>query len=488
MAQGLAEPVAQSVAQTRPFSMRDKLGYMFGDFGNDFTFILQMMFFMMFYTNVVGIQPAHVGLLFLIARVFDGFTDVGMGLIVDRLPVKPGGTKFKRWIKFVAIPVAVASAMMYMSFAAGFESYTTKVVYMAATYFLWGSVAYTAINIPYGSMASVISSDPDHRAQLSVFRSTGANLAMLAISTVLPLFVYTKNAEGVSVLDGPRMTLAAVVCAALAVVCYALCFFNVEERVEARPKAEGEGAGIGKMLASITTNKALLTLILAALLLLLGNLFLSGMLGYTFLAYFGNGKLQAGASMAALLPTFILILLAPFFGKRFGKAETGAVAMLVAGGMFIVAYLLKITNPVLWIALYAIGSFCVAIFNFLVWAFITDVIDYQDVRTGQRDDATVYALYSWARKVGQALAGGLTGAALGWIGFSVADAKAGKQQPQEVVDGIYALVNLVPGVSFILVGLVLFFLYPLKKKAIAQNVEILAARRAGTRVAADPLA
>ena len=162
--------------------------------------------------------------------------------------------------------------------------------------------------------------------------------------------------------------------------------------------------------------------------------------------------------------------------------------MLVAGGMFIVAYLLKITNPVLWIALYAIGSFCVAIFNFLVWAFITDVIDYQDVRTGQRDDATVYALYSWARKVGQALAGGLTGAALGWIGFSVADAKAGKQQPQEVVDGIYALVNLVPGVSFILVGLVLFFLYPLKKKAIAQNVEILAARRAGTRVAADPLA
>ena len=72
--------------------MRDKLGYMFGDFGNDFTFILQMMFFMLFYTNVVGIEPGHIGLLFLVARIVDGFTDVGMGIIVDRLPVRPVAT------------------------------------------------------------------------------------------------------------------------------------------------------------------------------------------------------------------------------------------------------------------------------------------------------------------------------------------------------------------------------------------------------------
>ncbi len=490
MTNGVAESVAQQPdSAKRPFGMRDKIGYMFGDFGNDFTFILQMMFFMLFYTNVVGIQPGHVGLLFLVARLVDGFTDVGMGILVDRLPVKPGGDKFKRWIKYIAIPVAVASALMYMSFVADWESYTLKVVYMTATYFLWGSVTYTAINIPYGSMASVISADPDHRAQLSVFRSTGANLAMLVISSVLPLFVYTTNAEGVSVLDGPRMTIAASICAVLAVVCYALCYLNVEERIESKPQPKGEGAGIGKMLASITTNKALLTLILAALVLLLGNLFLSGMLGYTFLTYFGNGKLQSLAQMASLLPTFALILLAPWLGKRFGKAETGAVAMVIGGAILLSAYFLHLdqNQAIVWIVLYSLAQFTVAIFNFLVWAFITDVIDYQDVRTGQRDDATVYALYSWARKVGQALAGGLTGAALGRIGFSVEAAKAGQQQSEEVISGIYMLVNVVPGVCFILVGVVLFFLYPLKKAAIAKNVEILAARRAGTSLADDPL-
>ena len=490
MAIGVTEPVAQQPGSAkRPFGMRDKVGYMFGDFGNDFTFILQMMFFMLFYTNVVGIQPGHVGLLFLVARIIDGFTDVGMGILVDRLPVKAGGDKFKRWIKFMAIPVAVASALMYMSFVADWDSYTMKVVYMAATYFLWGSVTYTAINIPYGSMASVISADPDHRAQLSVFRSTGANLAMLIISSVLPLFVYTTNAEGVAVLDGPRMTIAAVVCAVLAVVCYGLCFFNVEERIQTKPQPKGESAGIAKMLGSITTNKALLTLILAALLLLLGNLFLSGMIGYTFLTYFGNGKLQSLASLASLLPTFTLIVIAPWLGKRFGKAEAGGASMILGGAVLLLAYFLHLQQhqAIAWIVLYSVAQFTVAIFNFLVWAFITDVIDYQDVRTDQRDDATVYALYSWARKVGQALAGGLTGAALGWIGFSVEAAKAGQQQSEEVVNGIYLLVNVVPGVCFVLVGLVLFFLYPLKKAVIAKNVEILAARRAGTTLAEDPL-
>ena len=283
------------------------------------------------------------------------------------------------------------------------------------------------------------------------------------------------------------MTIAAVVCAVLAVIRYALCYINVEERVPTVAKPAGESAGIGKMLGSITTNKALLTLILAALLLLLGNLFLSGMLGYIFLSYFNNVKLQSGAAMAALLPTFALVVLAPILGKRFGKAETGAVAMVIGGITLLIAFFLKTTNPVLWIALYAIASFCVAVFNFLVWAFITDVIDYQDVRTGQRDDATVYALYSWSRKVGQALAGGLTGAALGWIGFSVAAAKAGEAQQQSVLDGLYTLANVVPGVCFVLVGLVLWFLYPLKKGVIAKNVAILAARRAGTRVEGDPL-
>lgn len=124
--------------------------------------------------------------------------------------------------------------------------------------------------------------------------------------------------------------------------------------------------------------------------------------------------------------------------------------------------------------------FCISTFNYLVWAFITDVIDYQEVRTGNRDDATVYSVYSWARKLGQALAGGLSGFALTGIGYDSVIATKGLEQSESVVNSIYALANLVPGIGCVLVALALMFLYPLKRNTVAKNVEFLRAKRAGT--------
>ena len=136
-------------ASVPAFGMKDKLGYMFGDFGNDFTFILSSSFMLKFYTDVMGIDAAVVGLLMMAARFIDAFTDVTMGQIVDRSkPTKDG--KFKPWIKRMCGPVAIASFLIYQS---GFANmaYGFKVFWMVITYILWGSIFYTSINIPYGS-------------------------------------------------------------------------------------------------------------------------------------------------------------------------------------------------------------------------------------------------------------------------------------------------------------------------------------------------
>lgn len=470
------------VPSVRPFGIRDKIGYMFGDFGNDFTFMLQSMFFMVFFTNVVGVSPAHVGLLLLVARLVDAFVDVGIGIAVDRLPLKGSKTKFKRWIKWFAIPVAVASALMYMSFAANFSAYGLKVLWMCVTYFFYGAFCYSAINIPYGSMASVVSPNPNDRAQLSVWRSTGANLASMAISATLPLVVMEKNDAGVSVMNGNRMMIAAIVCSVLAVLCYMVTYFNVEERVHPMETKATERPSVGQMLKSVFSNRALLGLIVSALLLLLGFLFLSSMLPYIFLTYFGNGKLQSPASVAGMLPALVLIVLAPWLSKKFGKAEVGTAAMFIGGIVLVLAYFMHIKSAALWIVFYAVAMFCISVFNFLVWAFITDVIDYHEVETGERDDGTVYAVYSWARKLGQALAGWLTGQSLTWIGYDQIAATQGKAQAPEVISSIYTLANLVPGVLSILVAISLFFLYPLKKNVVERNVEILHRRRAEAHV------
>ena len=159
----------------RPFGLRDKVGYLFGDFGNDFTFILSTMILMKFYTDVVGISARAVGTIMMVARFVDAFTDVTMGRICDRSRVRPGG-KFKPWILRMCVPVAGASFLMYVS---GLDRlpYAARVLYLLVTYILWGSLFYTAINIPYGSMASAISPDPGDRQSLSTYRSIGATLA-----------------------------------------------------------------------------------------------------------------------------------------------------------------------------------------------------------------------------------------------------------------------------------------------------------------------
>ena len=139
----------------RNFGFRDKIGYMFGDFGNDFTFIFASTYLMVFYTKVFGIDAAMVGVLFLVSRCVDAFTDIGMGRIADSAKENSKG-RFRVWIIRMCIPVALSSFLMYQSAIAD-ASMLVKVIYMFVTYLLWGSIFYTSINIPYGSMASVIS-------------------------------------------------------------------------------------------------------------------------------------------------------------------------------------------------------------------------------------------------------------------------------------------------------------------------------------------
>ena len=386
----------------RPFGWRDKIGYAFGDLANDMTFMIQAFFLMVYFTKVIGIDPLHVGGLIAAVRVLDAFTDVGMGILVDRLkPARDG--KFKPWIRRIAVPVALAAALLFQPFIANW-AYGARLAWMVVFYILWGSVFYTAINIPYGSMASVISDRADQRAELSVWRSTGAQVAYLAVSSFLPPLVF--NGKNV---DAGRFGLAAIVMAALAVVFYFVLYFNVEERVHVAQKPAGERQSIGALLASLATNRALLALVVAALLLLLGNLFNGTVASFLWLDYFGNGAMQGVMSLAATLPAFALIPVAGWLTKRFGKTEVGTFGVALYVVVMVGQYLLHTKDPVVFIVLNSIAAFGLAIFNFLVWAFIVDVIDYQEVRTGERDDATTYAIYSWARKVGQAASIGLGG-------------------------------------------------------------------------------
>lgn len=452
----------------RPFGFKDKIGYMFGDFGNDFTFILSSSFMLKFYTDVMGIHAAVVGVLMMAARFVDAFTDVAMGQIVDRSkPTKDG--KFKPWLRRMCGPVAISSFLVFQS---GFANmpYLFKVVWMIVTYILWGSIFYTSINIPYGSMASAISADAKDRASLSTWRSIGSTLAGLVIGVGTPLFAY-ETVNGNTILSGNRMTIIAGVFSVMAVICYMLCFKLATERVEV--PQNNTKFNFGDLMKSLVTNRSLIGIIAAAILLLLVMLTMQGMNAYLFPNFYGNVAAQSVAALAGSL--VMLVVCAPLATKlsaKYGKKELAIGSCLFGAVVYLICWVLKPENPYTYVVFYVVANIGVGFFNMVIWAMITDVIDDAEVKNGVREDGTIYSVYSFARKIGQALSSGMICALLSVIGYSAATAFN-----PEVVNGIFNMTCIIPAIGFVGIALVLMFLYPLSKNRVEANVLELKKRR-----------
>ena len=450
---------------TKKFGMVDKLGYMFGDFGNDFTFILSSMMLMKFYSDVMGVSVALVGTMMMVARFVDAFTDVAMGQIVDRSrPGKKG--KFLPWIRRMCGPVAIASFLMYASWFADMPM-GFKIGWMFVTYLLWGSVFYTSINIPYGSMASALSADPKERAQLSSFRTIGATLAGTFIGVVLPLIVYYQDEAGNQILSGPKTSLAAGICSVCAVICYLLCYFMSTERVKVEQKTEK--FSFGELIKSLVTNKALIGIVICSILMLLVQLTMQSMTTYVYPNYFGNVQAQSAAGMVGLVMTLGLSTVVVKLQVKIGRKELAIAGSLFGAVIFFITWLTHTKNAWLYVGLYALAYLGLAAFSLICWAMITDVIDDTEVRTGERSDGTIYAVYSFARKLGQAASAGVTGALLGVIGYTAETAF-----DPAVTEGIFNLSCLIPAGGFLLLAAALWFFYPLNKKRVEDNAKFLA--------------
>ncbi|WP_404331701.1 MFS transporter [Mesobacillus maritimus] len=449
--------------EARPFGWRDKLGYLFGDFGNDFFFILVAIFLMVFYTDVFHINPATVGVLFMIARLWDAFADVAWGRFIDTRKTTPNG-KFKPWIFRMSFPLVITGVLMFVKIPGMSDGF--YLAWAFVTYIVWGTL-YSTVNIPYGSMASVITDDPVERTSLSGWRTMGAQAAGLIIGVIGPMIVFVDNK-----IDPNRMLMAAIVFGVLAISCYMACYKLTTERITApeRPKQEGKK---NETIKGLVKNKPLIWILVASLTFMVCTMLIQTVNTYLFKDYFGN---TGALSMINFVTSGTVFVLMPFLSplvKKFGKKELAAFGMLLAGVVYLALFFLKDISAVQFVSIITIGMFGNAIFNLVIWAFVTDVIDYHEFLTGLREDATVYSIYSMARKIGQAVAGGLGGALIGFVGYNAAIG----QQTQETLNGIHTLGTLLPAVIFLLIFLIIVFLYPLNKQRTLQLAADLAEKR-----------
>ena len=462
--------MSKSPATLRPFGARDRVGYMLGNVANDFTFIFASLYLQVFYTDVLGINAGLVGTMFLISRIVDAFTDTAMGRICDKTKATKNG-KFRPWLLRACGPVALASFLMYQAWAVNL-SMTLRIVYMFVTYLLWGSICYTCINIPYGSMASVMSDEPDHRASLSTFRGVGSMIPQILVGVVVPMFLYTTLEDGTKVANASMFPVIALVMSIAAAACYIICYFLCTERVKLTEEAKS--VSFADTLKALAGNRALIGISLVFICYLGAQMLNQTINNYIFKDYFGDTMGLSVMNAAGFAPALILAPCAVPLSRKFGKKELGIFASILGTVAFGALFLMRTTNMWLYTIVNIVGLLGFGLFNLIIWAFVSDVIDDQEVRTGSRDDGTIYAVCSFARKVGQAIASALGGWSLGWIGY-VEGSLTG--QTAAVKDGIYNIATMVPMILYLTVGICLIVIYPLSKKKVAENTAALKVRR-----------
>ena len=292
--------------KVRPFGMRDKIGYAMGDFGNNFTFLFASQFLLVFCTDVLGISAAIVGFIIMGSKIVDAFTDFGMGRICDTAPMTKAG-RFRPWIKRAAIPMGVSHMLIYMFWVQNFPL-VGRIIWVTVTFLMWGSVFYTACNIPYGSMASVITNVPTERTSLSyisISRSRNFGIAYRCDYSVDDIFNRRIQRRFI---EPKRFTMVAIVFSVISAGIYLICYKMTTERIQIPPSVDKKKTSAMQVIKSVLTCRPLLAVIAVAIISLVASFATQSMTVYLYKDYFGNTSVQALASM---IGTGVMILMAP---------------------------------------------------------------------------------------------------------------------------------------------------------------------------------
>ncbi|MFH5823403.1 glycoside-pentoside-hexuronide (GPH):cation symporter [Georgenia sp. AZ-5] len=467
-----ASTAAVGIAAPRKLTLRNYLAYAAGDAANNLSFTMAGMFLILYYTNVVGIEGAVIGTMFLAVRFADAFTDLIAGRAVDAKKAGKLG-KFRPFILWFSLPLLLTSMAIY-SARTFFPDISpgAAVAYMYVTYLLMGSVFYTLVNIAYGSMAPAITQDPVERGRLAAFRGYGAAFAILGLAFAIAPQIRANIENPLALQRSLFLTTAAFVVVGMAL--YLFLVFNTREQV-ARPATP---VSMKDSLKTFTTNKPLIWLSLGAVLFLTAVTALSTLSSYIaiyvqqnpqYIAWNILAQTAAIAVVGPLIPVIVRTV-----GKRAGYVAFG-VATIVGAAVLALSPLSSV--PLLGPVAFFLMGLGINGVNTLMWALEADTVEYGEWRTGNRTEGTTYAAFSFTRKMGQALGGFVGGFALTWAGFSAARASTG--EPQEA--GVAEAVQLWTGgiiAGFALLSLVVMAFYPLTESRFREITAEIAARRA----------
>ena len=456
-----------NIARTSGIRLKDKIGYAFGDLASCLVFGLTQSVLNKYYTDVLEISVLHVMIMTIIARIWDAINDPIWGRIIDRAKVGKDG-RYRRWIKVFSLPVALAAVLMFLDVRGMVPAGRLAWIYI--TYILFGML-YTCINIPYGSLAQVITSDDKERSSLSVFRSIGSTFGAMP-AMVLASVCYVTLADGTKQMDYKKVFIGVCFIAALSVIFYLLCYRLSKERVESKPEPAKKGTS-SEVIRALLKSPPFMAVCLASMLYLAAQMFGQGYNTYLFHYYFEKPGLTMLPTVFQYLPVAVVMFFATKLGNKFGRKEVCSLGMLIAAVFYIILFLLSLIGVTsVWLYLIAnlMAGIGTAFLFLLVWVLATDAIDYNRVTYGLKDEATSYAFYSFMRKLGQTVATVLINVPLLRIGYNGSELKT-EGLSASALKTMYNYSVMIPAVLFLLVFILLNFVYPLDKNRIEKLQE-----------------
>lgn len=437
--------------------------YGFTDAGGNFAFSMVSSYLTVFYTDVVGLAPAVISLIMLIARVWDGINDPMMGIIAEKT-----NTKWGRYRPYLLFGAPILGFLTVLAFTKPHWTGMASILYCAVTYILSG-MAYTVTGVAAQALANVLTRNNQERMVLISFRGVISQIGTLITSAAtMPMILYFGGGEQSSA-SGYFWTV--VVFAVLGTLCYWIAFAGTKEVITPEPGEKSAPVLTSLKIAFGDSN--IRKMLIGYLLYMCGVFGRIGIMAYFFLYVVEMPMWLSAAGVAMTIAMATPNFIAPLLTKRFEKKHLMMACLILGaiGGVIIFVGGNMMSLPIILAGTAMFHGFGAAVGSFS-FGLIAEIVDDMEVRTGKRADAIVLSVASFSVKLGNALAGSLGIVALAAVGFV-----ANTQHSASVKFAMSGVINLLPAVLY-LITLIPFGMITMNRAKVAENQSILQARNA----------
>lgn len=437
-------------------TVREKIAYGLGDTGCNFVGQTVMLFLAYFYTDIYGLSPAHMGTMFLLVRFIDAVTDPIMGSIVDRTKSKYG--RYRPYLLWMAVPFGIACMLAF--FTPGFGE-TGKIIYAYVSY-IFLTLMYTAINVPYCAMANAMTNDSNERTSLQSYRfalSTAGGLVVAMIA--LPLVDVIGQGD---VQKGYLGAMAVMGLGAIALFFFS--FANTKERVS---QEEEKSQSVMEDLKLLAKNNQWRVLFVVNIVLLTGVVLKGASTMYYVNTVMARPDLATTFMVVGMIANIVgAIGSAPLLGK-YDKPTAYRVLIILSGFLSALLFAVEPSNVAMVFGLVILLGVVQMSTTPILWSMMSDVVDYEKTRSNRTLSGMVFSTNLFAIKLGIALGGAAVGWILAWAGY----VGGAEEQSQQAVTAINLLYTVIPGGIFVSLAVLMSF-YHLDNKRLAKIKALLA--------------